>query len=337
MTGVSAIVVAYGAEPWLEEAVARCLSATGVDVEVVVVDNGCTDGATDRLRSTPGVLVVDAGGNLDFAAGCNLGVARSHHEVIVLVNPDALADPSALAALAEVALRPTVGIATASVRLADRPDLLNSAGNEIHPSGVSWSGSFEQPASDRAVERSVLAASGCACALRREVWDELGGFDDRFVAYYEDADLSLRCHQLGLDVVYCPAAVVVHRYEFSRRPEKFELLERNRLLMVASCYATRTLIVLAPMLLTVEVGLVAMAMKEGWLHQKVAGWKWLWTHRREVAARRAQIQRARRVDDRTFASLFSDDLLPGNLPPPSWFRPVNGLLRAYWRFAQRLL
>jgi GT2 family glycosyltransferase len=334
---VSAIIVAYGAEPWLEDAVAKCLASTAVDVEVVVVDNGCTDGATDRLRSTPGVIVVDAGGNSGFAGGCDIGVARSHHEVVALVNPDALVEPGALAALAEVARRPSVGIATASIRLADRPELLNSAGNEIHPSGVSWSGSFEEPAASRAAERRVMAASGCACALRREVWDALGGFDERFFAYYEDADLSLRCHQLGLDVVFCPAAVVHHRYEFARRPEKFELLERNRLMMVLSCYATRTLLVLAPMLLTVEIGLVAMAVKEGWWHQKLAGWRWLWSHRREVAARRAEVQRSRRVGDESYAALFSDDLLPGNLPPPAWFRPVNQVLRFYWRIARRLL
>jgi GT2 family glycosyltransferase len=182
-----------------------------------------------------------------------------------------------------------------------------------------------------------MAASGAACALRRTVWDDLDGFNEQFFAYCEDAELSLRCWQRAMKVLYVPEAVVRHRYEFARRPSKFELLERNRLLMVSTCYETRTLMVLAPMLLFVELGLIAMALQQGWLRQKLAGWRWLVTHRREVARRRRTVQAARRVPDRAYAHLFAEDLLPGNLPPPQWFRPINAALKGYWKLARRLL
>ncbi|MGQ0615995.1 MAG: glycosyltransferase family 2 protein [Acidimicrobiia bacterium] len=334
---VSAIVVAFGAEEWLQAAVERCLASEGADVEVVVVDNGCTDGGVDRVAGATSAVIVRPGANLGFAGGCNAGVAASNGDVVALINPDALVDAQALAALAEVASRPGVGIATASVRLADRPELLNSAGNEVHPSGISWSGSFGQPAASRDRERDVFAASGAACALRRQVWDDLGGFEDRFFAYYEDAELSMRCWQRGLRVVFTPGAVVRHRYEFTRRPEKFFLLERNRLMMVLTCYSARTLVVLAPMLAVVEAGVTAMAVAQGWGRQKAAGWRWLVSHRREVAGRRRQVQADRARSERDFADLFSVDLLPGNLPPPAWFGPVNAGLRAYWRVARRWL
>jgi GT2 family glycosyltransferase len=329
------VTVAYGAEPWLEQAVDRCLASSGVDVEVVVVDNGCTDGTVDRLDGRTAVTVVRPGQNTGFAAGCNVGVAAARNDVVALVNPDALVEPDALARLAEAALRPEVGIATASIRLADQPELLNSAGNEIHCTGLSWSGSFEEKAVDHATERQAIAASGCCMAMRRDRWDELGGFEPMFFAYYEDADLSVRAWQRGWEVRYIPDAVVLHRYEFSRRKEKYFLLERNRVLLVSTCYSRRMLLVLSPLLLAMECGFVALALYEGWIRQKFASWGWLVQHRREIVERRQRVQAARRVGDHELVDLFSDDLLPGNYDLPKAWPHVNRLVRAYWRLVKR--
>lgn len=334
---VSAIVVAYGDEPCLEPGVHALLDSPGVLVEVVLVDNGCTDGAVERLDGTDGLTVVRPRRNLGFAGGCNAGAAVATGEVVVLVNPDAIVAPEALAALAGVATRPGVGIATASIRLADRPDLLNSAGNDIHFTGMSWSGHFEEPADRHTVERDVIAASGAGMALRKDLWDELGGFDEAFFAYYEDADLSLRCWIRGLRVVFVPEAVVEHRYEFSRNPEKYFLLERNRAVMVWSCWSTRMLVVTAPALALLELTTLAMSIAQGWQGQKLRAWRWLWANRRAVARRRREVQASRVLPDRALAPMLATRLDPGNLPPPAWSRPFDRALSAWWGLARRLL
>lgn len=334
---VSCVVVAYGAEACLEPGVRAILDSQGVRTDVVLVDNGCTDGAIDRLEGTPGVVVVRPERNLGFAGGCNAGARIATGEVLALVNPDAIVESGALAALAGAALRPGVGIATASVRLSDRPDRLNSAGNEIHFGGLSWSGHFGERAADHAVEREVLAASGAAMAIRRTLWDELGGFDEDFFGYYEDADLSLRCWQRNQRVLYVPAAVVTHRYEFSRNPTKFFLLERNRAVMVWSCWSRRMLVLTAPVLLLLEIVTGAMAVGQGWRRQKVDAWRWLWRNRRQVHARRRAVLGARVLPDRAIAHLFASRLNPGNLPPPGWTRPLDALLAGYWAIARHLL
>ncbi len=135
--------------------------------------------------------------------------------MLVFVNGDAIIAPEAVSRLAAVASRPNVGIATGSIRLADDPDLLNSGGNEVHFLGAGWAGGFRQPATAYDEEVEVTAASGAGMAMSRDVWDRIGGFEDRYFAYHEDAELSLRCWEQGLAVVYVPDAVVVHRYEFS--------------------------------------------------------------------------------------------------------------------------
>jgi GT2 family glycosyltransferase len=334
---VSAVIVAYGAEPWLERSVRAVLGSEAVDVEVVLVDNGCTDGAVEVVSGLTGVTTVMPGRNLGFAGGCHAGVEASHGDVVAFVNPDAVVAPDALARLAEVAVAPGVAIATAGVRLAERPDHMNSAGNEVHFLGVSWSGGFDEPATDHAAGGPVLAASGAGMAMRRAVWDELGGMEVELFAYYEDADLSLRCWQRGLSVRFVPEAVVVHRYEFSRNPRKLFLAERNRLCMVLTVYEARTLWLLAPALVGLEVAVVALAVAQGWGRQKLAGWAWLVGHRRWLVARRRQLQAVRRLPDRHLAERFATSLSPGNLALPGWLAPFDRLLARYWRAVRRRL
>src|SRR4051794_27968522 len=155
-------MVAYGAEDWLERAVDAALASIGIDVDVVVVDNGCTDGGVERVSHRDRVTVVSPMENLGFAGGCNLGVRHARGETIALVNTDAIVERNALSALERVARREDVGIATASLRLADAPDSLNSAGNPVHFTGFSWSGCFNELASAHADERDAFAASGAA-------------------------------------------------------------------------------------------------------------------------------------------------------------------------------
>jgi GT2 family glycosyltransferase len=332
---VTAVVVAFGAEPWLERAVDAVLASSGVDVDVVVVDNGCTDGAVDRLAAR--VTVVRPGGNLGFAAGCNAGAAVATGEWLALVNPDLLVEASCLERLVTGAIDHHATITTASFRLADRPHLLNSAGNAVHWTGMSWSGSFGEPASAHDQARPACAASGACLAMARADWDRLGGFDADFFAYYEDADLSLRVWQAGGRVVYIPDAVADHRYEFGRRPDKYFLLERNRLLMVLSCWAPRTVLVALPVHVALEGGLLLLAARQGWWRQKLDAYRWLITHRREVRARRRAVQAQRTVGERDLTPLFCAALTPANLELPRWWPHADRLLRAYWAVARRLL
>lgn len=337
MALLSAVIVAYGAEPWLKRSVQAVLASEGVDVEVILVDNGCTDGTVDRLERLSDVTVVRPGANLGFAGGCVIGAEAAAGDVLALVNPDAVTARDALALLCEVALRPDVGIATASVRLAADPDRLNSAGNEIHFLGLSWSGSFGELASAHRLEREALAASGAGMVMRKAVWDAVGGMEEVFFAYYEDADLSLRCWHQGLQVVYVPEAVIVHRYEFSRNNQKFFLVERNRLLLVLTLFEARTLVLLAPALLALELAVLALAVRQGWWRHKVAGWKWVLGHRSWIWARRRRMQGVRLVSDRSLSARFAVAIDPGNLALPAALEPLNHGLAAYWRGVRRLL
>jgi len=334
---VSVVVLAYGTDPWLERSVASALASTGVDTEVIVVDNGGTGGTTEPLAALDRVTVLRPGSNLGFAGGCNAGLTRAKGDVVFFLNQDAVLAPEALARLAEVALDPRVGVATGSVRLADDPGRLNSSGNPLHFLGFSWSGGFGEPVPDDDPCREVTGASGAAMAVRRSLMEELGGFAEDYFAYHEDLELSLRCRLRGLTVVYVPDAVVVHRYEIARNPSKFFLMERNRLFLVASLYERRTLALLLPALVATEVGMLAVALREGWADQKVAGWGWLWRHRDRVRARRRILQEERVVSDRQLASRLASRFDAGNLVLPTWARSLDAVVAGYWALVRRAI
>ena len=334
---VSAVVLAFGAEPLLDECVRALLGSQGVRVEVVLVDNGCTTDAVDRLRDVAGVHVVSPATNTGFAGGCNLGAQHASGEVLVLVNSDAVVEPEAVVALARVLDDEGVGIASGSLRLRDRPDTMNSAGNPVHFLGLSWAGGLGEPASSYGERREVASATGAVMALRRETWDALGGFWEPMFAYCEDLELSLRCRQRGWSVEFVPDAVALHAYEFHRNELKMYLLERNRLLVLLTVYEARTLALVAAPLLALEVAVLVVALRQGWGRQKVHGWWWLLVHAGAVRRRRAEVQASRSRPDRDLARLLTGAFSPGEetgFTAPAVLALASGV---YWRVVRRLI
>jgi GT2 family glycosyltransferase len=332
---VTAVVLAFGAEPLLDESVTALLASTGVSAEVVVVDNGCTTDAVRRLRDRPAVRVVTPSTNTGFAGGCNLGARHATGDVLAFVNSDAVVQPGALAALVAALADDRVGIASGSLRLMDRPDTMNSAGNPVHYLGLSWAGGLGEPAASYPQQRAVASATGAVMALRRETWTALGGFFEPMFAYCEDLELSLRCWQRGWSVEYVPDAVALHAYEFHRNPRKMYLLERNRLLVLLTLYERRTLVLLALPLVALELAVLAVAARQGWARQKLRGWWWLLAHARLVRRRRAEVQAARTRPDRDVAPLLTGSFSPGEQTGFAAPRPLAVLSSAYWRVVRR--
>lgn len=333
---VTVVVVVYGDEPVLPSCLEAIEGSKGVDPEIIVVENGGSEAIIAEFERRGEVTVVRPGRNSGFAEGCNLGVRAGSAPFVALVNPDAVVAPDALALLVEMAARPGVGIATASIRLADRPDLLNSAGTELTFLGLSWAGHFEEPAADQDLEMLVAAASGAGMACTRAHWEALDGLVDEFFAYFEDAEFSIRTWHCGLSVVYVPGAVITHRYEFSRNPGKFFLLERNRLVTTLTCFEGRHLAVIAPLLAAMEIGLLALAAKDGWLREKLRAHRWLIANRRWIRRRRALVQSQCTETPAAFVDLLSTSLAPGNLRdvhPPRW---VEQFVTGYWMIARHL-
>ena len=331
---VSAVVVAYATGPSLN----RCVdSLIGEADEIVVVDNGGGGPEIDDASVHEVVRVVDPARNLGFAGGANLGAWEATGDIVAFVNPDTAVEPGALRCLEERLADPAIGIVMARLRLLDHPELLNSSGTEIHVSGIGWAGGYGEPAETLGELRDVPAPSGAAMAMRAETFRELGGFAEELFLYLEDLELGWRARVAGYRVVVDPAADVLHEYEFGRNPRKNYFLERNRLVFVLSAYSARLLVLLAPLLLATELGMVALALNEGWLRDKVSGWTWLARNVGTVGRRRGSTQALRKVRDRELARFLTPVFDPKMIPVPRLLQAANPLVECYWALVKRAL
>jgi GT2 family glycosyltransferase len=299
-----------------------------------VVDNG----GSDRAVVEPfGARLIEPGRNLGFAGGCNRGASEATGDVLVFLNPDTVVDPGALSRLAETLDDPSIGIAMARLRLLDRPELLNSGGNVVHLTGLAWAGGYEQPAESVSELRDVPYASGAALAIRKELFWDLGGFTPELFMYQEDLELSWRTRLRGLRVVVTPEADVYHDYEFGRNPAKHYLLERNRLIFVLTAYPARLLVPLAPVLLAGELALTVLALGQGWIGPKAAGWGWLGQHGRWLLRHRRETMGLKRVPTREMARFLTPVLDPKMIQLPRALGIANALMSAYWDAVRRVV
>jgi GT2 family glycosyltransferase len=334
---VSAVVLAYLAEPFLPRSVEALLASEKVDVDVILVDNGCTTNDVATVSKLAGVNVITPETNLGFTGGCNIGVAASSGEYVALINQDLVVEPGTLARLVEELSQPDVGIAAGTVLLAQDPTKLNSYGNPVHVLGISWVGGLGER-DTRTAPTETAGAMGACLVTRRSHWDRLGGLFEPYFANHEDADFSIRTWRLGQRVVSVPDAVALHNYEFGRNPEKFYIVERNRLIFISTLWSWRALLLLSPALLGLELGMFALAVKDGWVRQKVRGWGWLWRNRRTVLDRRRVVQDEKTVPDRVWMRVLTDQLNTPLVDLPGAVRgPLNRVMHLYWRGVSRLV
>jgi GT2 family glycosyltransferase len=333
----SVIVLGYGAEAYLTECLAALDQELDEDDELLLVDNGIVADDANPVTVPPRTVRLGDGANLGFAGGCNHAASRASGDVLVFVNSDAVVRPGGVAALVAAAEEPSIGIASGCLRLADQPDRINSAGNPLQFAGMTWAGACGEPASAHQERGAVAVATGGFFAVRRDVWDALGGFEPAYFAYHEDTDLSLRCWMAGWRVEYIPESVADHHYEFSRNPRKMYLVERNRLMTVFTDYPPAVLRTVLPMVLLLEPAFLMLAVLQGWPVQKLKSWGWIITHAGQLRRRRAHVQQRVTIDDARLIELMCARIEPPMVPAPPGMGLVNAVLAGYWAVARRII
>jgi len=254
------------------------------DAEIIVVDNLSSDGTLDHIRQQyPRVRAVSAGRNGGFGAGANSGARLATGTRLVFLNPDTEVETGWLDPLLETLEgRPEAGLVTPTILLKGSGERVNACGNDVHLTGLAFCAGLNRAAPPTSAQpRAVAAVSGAAFAVRREVWEQLGGFDERFFMYLEDTDLSLRARRLGYTILHVPASRVWHDYRVSVSATKLYHLERNRLLMLRKNFASATLALLSPALLLTELLTWAYCARKGtaYIGAKWRSYRSLWRDR----------------------------------------------------------
>ena len=185
--------------------------------EVIVADNGSTDGSV-QFAEQHGARVIQLGRNLGFAAAVNRGIEATGSEWIAILNNDVTLDPAWLATLTEAADRERADFATGKILRAgqmtslDQTPVIDGAFDEVSRGACACrcgAGKADSPLWNQA--RRIRIAPMTAALFRRGLFGEIGPLDERFVSYMEDTDFGLRCALAGRSGIYVPSAVAHHR------------------------------------------------------------------------------------------------------------------------------
>ncbi len=263
---VSIIVVNWNGRHHLQLCLSSIFAQTYPNFEIILVDNGSTDGSQALVREQfPDVRLIALRENVGFARGNNVGISASTADYIATINNDTKVDPNWLTALVETAeANPQVGMCAAKLLFWDRPDIINSAGICLDRAGIAWDRLGGQPDTPAQINPiPVFGASGGAALYRRTMLNEIGLFDEDFFAYLEDVDLAWRAQLAGWDCLYVDTAVILHRHSATAvegSPFKNKLLGRNKVWTILKNYPWPLLLLYLPVILLYDLGSVAIAL-----------------------------------------------------------------------------
>jgi GT2 family glycosyltransferase len=239
MSSVAAIIPSWNTATHLERCLDSLALQDGVDLELMVVDNGSDDGSLELLhrRQVPHLSLAS---NIGFAAAVNLGVERTSAPLVLVLNADCFLSPDCLRLLCtDLTVDDRLGGVQPRI-LQERRDgdveRIYSVGQVLTLNGAAFERGWGEPDGPEFDGGGpVFGVSGAACLLRRELFTLLGGYDGSYFAFFEDVDLNARARLAGWTFAYVPDARAVHVGHVAWRqasvPHKFnvELTVRNRL------------------------------------------------------------------------------------------------------------
>ncbi|MBM4431359.1 MAG: glycosyltransferase family 2 protein [Chloroflexi bacterium] len=298
----SIVIVNYNGWHHLQRCLPSLLQEEQQDCEIVLVDNASSDGSPAHVaRAFPRVRLIRNVDNLGFAQGGNLGAAHAQGQYLAFLNPDTVVEAGWLQALiAALEADAQAGLATSKILLLSDPARINTCGNEMHYTGLTLCRGLGRERESFPTVEEVSAVSGAAFAVRRELFQALGGFDPDLFMYMEDTDLSWRARLAGRTCLCVPSSVVLHDYALRFGPDKTFYQERNRYLLLLKGLRWRTLLLLLPALLLAEVvtwGFVLLREPRR-LGNKLRAYAWIVSHWSHIQRKRQQAQSSRRVRDR---------------------------------------
>ncbi len=305
---VSVVVPNWNGERFLETCLSSLRRQSYEDFEVILADNGSTDGSVGFVEENfPEVRVVRLPQNRGFSAAVNAGIKASapSAEHVVLLNNDTEVDPGWLAALVEAAeRRPEAGLfASKLVDFEDRR-VLDGAGDALRKSGLPLRvghGEIDRGQFER--EEFVFSACAAAALYRSSLFREIGLFDEDFFSNCEDGDLSFRAQLAGHRCLYVPHSVVYHMGSAStggtRSTTNTRLGTQNSINLLVKNLPRSLILGSLPHLLFGQLLrlLTALFFRGGLLRAYLAGLVGAWRMLPLMLEKRREIQGRRRVSD----------------------------------------
>ena len=215
----SIVIVTYQSGEWIGNCLESLKKQTIDDFEVIVLDNASTDDSVERAKQVqlPAVTVVECQKNTGFSGGCNQAASLAKGDWLVFLNPDTIARPCWLEEIAagqsryeQVSVFACTQYELNTDEGAEENARLDGVGDAYFGFGIPWRGGFQLPLTSQPEDGECFSPCGASAVIRKDVFERVGGYDERFFCYCEDVDLGFRLRLMGERCVYLSKAAVDH-------------------------------------------------------------------------------------------------------------------------------
>jgi GT2 family glycosyltransferase len=313
---VSIIVVNYKDYAYLNKCLISLNKTTYPNTEIVVVDNESNSNALDKLKDEfKNVRFFSLRENLQYAGGNNYGIINSKGEFIVLLNNDTTVEGAWLEPLVREALIEPRAFYQPKILSLDKSDTILSLGNTVHLLGIAFPIGIGKLISEISLPKhkvEVFYCSGACIFTSRETLDEFGSLDSNYWTYYEDVSLGWRGRLRGCPSYLVSDSTIYHKwggsYGQQLSPQKLFLLERGRLSSILRNFSIRSLLLLFPAVLILELLLTIYLLRKGLATAKIRATIDVFRNLRIIIHERKKIQASRKKTDREISLYMSSTL-----------------------------
>ncbi len=316
--------------------------------KVYIVDNASSAESRNYLKETypEAVIVPRSDGN--YSAANNEGILQASKDgcnYFVIANMDTKFDKDWLGELVKaVKENPGAGMIQSKILLYPKDgDLnypkINTIGNIINYLGFGFTDGYKL--SDKKIEGypEIIYASGCSFIVSKKVLDRIGGYDENYYMYHDDTEMGLRARLAGYKNLLAPKSIVYHKYEFSRSVKMVNYMERNRILLILHYYKWRTILLILPALIAMDILMILYSIKDKSLKTKLNIYlyflspiNWL-----RIYLKRARIKKIKNKKDKDIMKDFEGRILFQEVENPALKYIVNPIFNLYWKIAKKLV
>lgn len=307
---VSVIIVNWNGGIVFEECLASLSKITYPNWELIIVDNGSTDGSDLIYKKFSNLKnksrLIKNAKNVGFAKANNKGYEKSTGEFILLLNNDTKVEKDFLIKMVnKLESDPTVGVIQPKIYLMDQPNYLDNAGSFFTLSGflVHW-GFGQHDSGEFNKEQVVFSVKGACLLTKRKIIEKVGLFDSDFVSYFEETDFCHRVWLLGLSSLYFPKTFIKHKVGYtSKKLDVFSVNYqslKNRILSMLKNLSITNLMFILPIHVTILLGILLFYLLRFQLSKAkmiVSALIWNFKNLGNTLKKRNRIQKLRQVDD----------------------------------------
>ncbi len=335
---VSILIVTYNSEEYLEACLKSIFLNNYPNFEVLLVDNNSTDKSKTiinkyKRKYSQKVFVRFENKNLGYAKANNLAAKMAQGEYLFILNPDTIVEKDFLSPLVKETQKENIVAVQPIVYLFDK-ETINLTGKVTHYLAFDWLENFKTKHTPK--KQQIYSLSGSGILLDKEIFFEVGGFDENYFMYYEDSDLSWKINLIGKKIIFNPNSKLYHDYKYLPKEEyqplhqKLFFIERNRVITLLKNYSFKSLFLIFPIILFMEIGMVFFAIFQGWGITKIKTYLNIVKNFKNILEKRKFIQKIRNVPDAEIINHFKSTITFEKFSNPILTYIVNPILQCYF-------